>query len=1529
MLSTFDRTTTVFLNTASLTIPNNITISGTGYSEAAGTLGAIRSSNLDIFTGTITVNGSAKIGALGGTAIVSGTLTGGTLTFGGSINNAGGETLAITGNASGLAGIIVNDGTATSSATSIAVNVGNNTASGTIGAVPVSLLADGFKNSVIRFDRTDGYTLGAAVTSTSAAANHLRTFIDADSQGTGFSDGGFAITLGGATAATGGSFRVGLNRANSIANISGALTAGTFLVGANALTPIANINTGANVNLGTARIATGTSINSNSTLNFNGGTFTAFSLGLGEVNSGNGIVNQTTGSTVSIDTQLRVGHFATNTSVYNMNGGALTMTGASPTLTPSTAGAGAASATGDNNINALVTPALVGGGIYLGIDGQGVFNHTGGTVTTNWIVLDNRGASGAGTNMIDGLDRYNLSGSSILNLRSNWGLLGRNEGSYVVSLGGGIIRVDNTGTGTGTGANITILLDATMSTVASTTTTLDTNGAGNAFTLTKNTTGIGTLALTGGGIVNLSTTGNQVINARLSGSTGIAKLGAGITDLNGVSTGYVGPISVNVGRLNVNTALGAASTISVAGGATLSGEPSVTSLTLGSGTGSTLLFNPNTIGAITATTLNTPLNNVLDFSAAIPGDGTYTAISYGTKVGAGVFTVAGAANYRSVTVNDTGSAIDVVLANTKALVWLGAGGLIWDINTTSNWDAAGAPGTPEKFFQADVVTFDDLSVGATAVAVTPGVSPALTQISGTTNNYTLTSTGAGIAGGEVSKDGSTTLTLAGANTYPGKTTVSGGTVSIAVPTSLGSGATGNSIVLSNGGRLLATAGLDLGVARSLAVGTGGGVLSVTNAAAQTVTVPGNLSGAGPLTFNVATGAAGAASVFLLTGTDNTAYTGAITVNATSTALATLRLTTQGAVPSASAINLAYPAAAVTTGNATTLDLAGSVTLLLGTTLNMTANLNGAISQRSQVIGNGLSFINGPITLSGNAASVIQFAPTGGTLTINGNITEASPSSFGGGAAATLFFRAAGNTVVNGTINLPTALVSRVDDTGTLTINSTGNVWATTDVRSNSTLRLGINNALPIAATMTIGQATDAGSSVFELNGFNQEIAGLNYVNGNGANTRRVTNSSGTASTLTINNTANFTYGSIAANGAGNLTGNLSIVKNGAGSQTFAGPANTYTGNVTVNGGTLVAGGGAASNALGNPTLAGRTVAVNNAGSTLSFTTNNVFGNGVGNNNLPAVTLGAGTILTSTRYNAIGGLSLNGATFTQATTDAGAYEGFQFRGNVTVGGSAQSTIATTNAKANHLNANTTFTVADATTGVDLLVSAPLRNQSGDFASAAGGLTKAGSGTMELTATNTYTGATLINDGVLRVSGSISGSAVTVDGINAILGGSGTVGATTLINGGSINPGASPGILTVAGAFTMSSGTSLNIEVNGLAVGTDYDQVSVAGVVTLAGSTLNLSGSYLTTPAITNDLFTIILNDGAGDAVVGTFAGINEGGHVFSGLGQDYTVSYVGGDGNDVVLTAVPEPGAITMLLGGVGMLLGLQRRRRKA
>ena len=1536
---------------ANQTYTNNISsLSGTGYLDGGvvGNLGALRLEGGTLWSGNIVIAaGGARITshATTGTApttvgTISGNISGGPLEANATpgIANVTGATLVFSGTNSYTTTTI--GGSTGGTASSRRLNIGAGGTTGTLGTGAVTLNTDGH-NAIIGFDRSDGYTLGAGNDITAAGSTVTRSFVDIETTGTGFSDGGRTINLGGSLFATGGQLRFGLTRAGAIGNFSGNLTTGQVSLGAvvGFGNSTMNVNTGAVINVGTVRVSTA-ALN-NSTINFNGGTFNAFSLGLGEVNSGSGTVNQFAGSTVNIDAQLRVGHFATNTSTYNISGGTLTMTGASPTLTPSTLGAGAANATGDNNINALAVAALVGGGIYIGTDGQGTLNHIGGTVTTNWIVLDNRGASAGGLNMVDGIDRYSISGSSILNLRSNWGLLGRNDGSYAVSLGGGTIRVDNTGTGTGTGANITIPLDAILATVAATTTTLDTNGAGNGFTLTKNTNGTGTLDLTGGGTVNLSTTGLQSLNAGFSGTAALTKLGAGMTDLNGVNSGYGGPVTVSAGRLNVNTALGAASTIAVADGAALSGEPTVAVLTLGVTTGTTLFFNPATSAKLTATTLNAPSNTVLDFSAPLPGDGTYPALSFGSKVGTGTFSLAGGANYRSAVVNESATAVDVVISNTKSLIWNGTGGSTWDVNTTANMEDSGVPGLQEKFFSADVVNFGDTDANGnpitppTAVTVTAGVSPALVQVSGTTNNYTLTSTGAGIAAGEIVKDGSTTLTLAGPNTYVGKTTVNGGTVSIAAPTSLGSGAPGNSIVLSNGGKLTATAGMDLGVNRNIAVGTGGGVISVSNAAAQTVTVSGNLSGSNALNLNVATGAAGAASIFALSG-NNSGYTGAITVDVAlaSTALNTLRITSQASVPNASSITLNYPAGATVIGNATTLDLASGVNLPAGTTLNMTANLNGTISQRSQITTAGSNVINGPITISGNTGSVVNFSPAtaGTTLTLNGNITEgATPFGTAGGPATygAMLFRSAGNTVVNGQINMPNGMFVRVDNTGTTTVNSTGNIWAFTDIRSSSTLKIGATNALAIAAPLRIGQV-DAGNSFFDMNGFNQEVGGLDYIGGNGVNTRGVINNGVAQSTLTINNPTAFIYGSIGANGGGNISGNIAVIKNGVGTQTLQGRINNFTGNVTVNAGTLVAGGDAASTVLGSPTTAGRTVTVNNAGTTLSFTTNNVFGNGVGNLNVPALAINAG-VVTSTRYNVLGPISLSGGTLTQSATDAGGYEGFQFRGNVTVGGTAQSVISTGNGKADHLNTNTVFTVADAIAGstADLLVSAPLRNQSADFASAVGGLTKMGPGTMELSATSAYTGATLITDGVLRVSGSISGSAVTVDGATAVLGGTGTVGATTLLNGGSINPGASPGILSIAGNFTMGIGTTLGAEIDGTTVGAQYDQLSVTGTVTLANATLTLGGAYTYTGIA--DTFTLILNDGdgiTGDSVAGTFAGLPGGASVFNG-GQEFTINYAGGDGNDVVLTAVPEPGSAMMLLSGIGMLLGLQRRRRNA
>src|SRR5207253_6719188 len=75
----------------------------------------------------------------------------------------------------------------------------------------------------------------------------------------------------------------------------------------------------------------------------------------------------------------------------------------------------------------------------------------------------------------------------------------------------------------------------------------------------------------------------------------------------------------------------------------------------------------------------------------------------------------------------------------------------------------------------------------------------------------------------------------------------------------------------------------------------------------------------------------------------------------------------------------------------------------------------------------------------------------------------------------------------------------------------------------------------------------------------------------------------------------------------------------------------------------------------------------------------------------------------------------------------------------------------------------------------------------------------------------------------------------------LSGSGTLtvnGGTnfSVTNSGTVAPGLSPGILTISGNYTQNAGGSLNIEIGGLTVGTQYDQLVVTGNATLAG-TLN--------------------------------------------------------------------------------------------
>jgi hypothetical protein len=72
---------------------------------------------------------------------------------------------------------------------------------------------------------------------------------------------------------------------------------------------------------------------------------------------------------------------------------------------------------------------------------------------------------------------------------------------------------------------------------------------------------------------------------------------------------------------------------------------------------------------------------------------------------------------------------------------------------------------------------------------------------------------------------------------------------------------------------------------------------------------------------------------------------------------------------------------------------------------------------------------------------------------------------------------------------------------------------------------------------------------------------------------------------------------------------------------------------------------------------------------------------------------------------------------------------------------------------------------------------------------------------------------------------------VDGGRLI--GVGTSGQITLVNGGTVEPGMSPGILN-ARNLAAPAGTSLKIELGGTQVGTEYDQLNLAGAPTAQGS-----------------------------------------------------------------------------------------------
>jgi autotransporter-associated beta strand protein len=195
---------------------------------------------------------------------------------------------------------------------------------------------------------------------------------------------------------------------------------------------------------------------------------------------------------------------------------------------------------------------------------------------------------------------------------------------------------------------------------------------------------------------------------------------------------------------------------------------------------------------------------------------------------------------------------------------------------------------------------------------------------------------------------------------------------------------------------------------------------------------------------------------------------------------------------------------------------------------------------------------------------------------------------------------------------------------------------------------------------------------------------------------------------------------------------------------------------------------------------------------------------------------------------------------------------------------------------------------------------------------GSFYKYGSGTITLTANNTYTGTTYPYQGKLAVNGLQPQSPVYVYPTGT-LGGTGTVGE--IFCAGILAPGASPGILTCSN-LTFSSMGTYAVELAGLNAGTGYDQMNVRGTNNLANATLSLNATY-SSPVAPGQQFVIINNDGT-DPITGTFNGLTNGSTLSVG-GFKYSVNYAGGTGNDVVLTLtdVPAGQAGSSVLSGNG------------